>query len=669
MRMAFTAAFWIVLATVYAPRAHATPAARFVASKVQGTTCVAPCAVHFDAIGNGSNLSFDTSFPRAFHSLLFFWDFGDPGSGAWAVSGKSKDRAIGAIAGHLYRNPGTYTVRLTVTNSYGESDVAETQVVVTDPDVHFASTTWCFANAGTPGGAGFEACPTRTASRHVVIGANVSAGFDLALGTGYCNAGQAKNRCLFRAGDTFRSNGLLTLSQTGGPGLLTRFGEGADPRVVGGDGFVSIRDGWTVADFDVELGTGNSQSFVQINPQRRNVTAARLRARNLGGSCFTIQTGSVPTHNDLVAAIELDCQHVPPSVGTSVYLRAERALVMGNVVDLNYLGEFTLRTVHFPHSLIEHNRFTRPNAGPVERNVLQLRAWTGNTSAGSADFQPPASPTEYVIVSDNELSQDNASMVIRTCQTNTCGDAPDAQNMQNVIFERNFFQFTAHAGGDGPSLMPRAFWLQGGDVTIRDNIFDLQGIQLGDGYSTDRLVQAAPNAPSAPGLNDDDVHVLNNVVYFDETIDRPFRICSSMGGSGHRCQNNLVHLPNHGGPHYDTEGPGWLASNNVFTAANPFVRPIPGQGASSPTDFQLAPAALVALDAGYDFGADDTGVQVDFGTGCRPADGNADSIAGIDVGAWERNADTVCLLAAPEPGAALTGLVAVLVLGRLRRRA
>jgi PKD repeat protein len=659
----------ILLALVLAPRAEATPDARFVASKVQGTTCVAPCAVHFDAIGTGSNLTRDTSFPRAFHSLLFHWEFGDPGSGTWAVSGKSKDRAIGAIAGHLYRNPGTYTARLTVTNAYGETDSEEQQVVVADPDVHFASTTWCFANTGTPGGAGFEACPTRTPSRHVVIGANVSSGFDLALGSGYCNAGQAKNRCLFRAGDTFgHSGGLVFLSQTGGPGLLTRFGAGADPRVVGGDGLVSARDGWTIANFDVEPGAGNSNALVQLGPQRRNVTAVQLRARNLGGSCFTIQTGSVPTHNDLVAAIELDCKHVQPSTGTSIFLRAERTLVMGNVVDLSYLGEFSLRTVHFPHSIVQHNRFTRPNAGPVERNVIQLRSWSGSINGSPADNQPPPTPTEYVIVSDNELSQDNASMVIRTCQTNTCGDAPNAQNMQHVIFERNFFQFTSQAGGDGPSLMPRAFWLQGGDITIRDNIFDLQGIELGDGYMNDRFVQQAANASTSP-MNDDDLHVLNNVVYFDETIDRPFKICSSSnGGTGHRCQNNLIHLPNHRGDHDDTEGPGWLASNNVFTAANPFVRPVPGQGSSSPSDFQLAPAAAVALDTGYDFGSEDTGVQVDFGTACRPADGNADSVADIDVGAWERNASTACL-PAPEPGAVLAGLGALAVLAALRRRA
>ena len=205
MRHLVPTASSIPLATAVAPSAEATPNASFVASKVQGTTCVAPCAVHFDAIGNGSNLTTDASFPRAFHSLLFLWEFGDPGSGTWAVSGKSKDRAIGAIAGHLYQNPGTYLVRLTVTNAYGETDIAEQQVVVADPDAHFASTTWCFANSGTPGGAGFESCPTRTPSRHVVIGANVSTGFDLALGSGYCNAGQAKNRCLFRAGDTFGS--------------------------------------------------------------------------------------------------------------------------------------------------------------------------------------------------------------------------------------------------------------------------------------------------------------------------------------------------------------------------------------------------------------------------------------------------------------------------------
>jgi hypothetical protein len=341
---------------------------------------------------------------------------------------------------------------------------------------------------------------------------------------------------------------------------------------------------------------------------------------------------------------------------------------MGNVVDLSYLGEFSLRTVHFPRSLVQHNRFTRPNAGPVERNVIQLRSWTGNTSAGPADNLPTPTSTEFVIVSDNELSQDNASMVIRTCQTNTCGDAPNAQNMQHVIFERNFFQFTAHAGGDGPSLMPRALWLQGGDMTVRDNIFDFQGIELGDGYNNDRLVQQTSNAPGSSGLNDDDVHVFNNVVYFDETIDRPFKICSSSAGTGHRCQNNLIHLPNHRGDKDDTEGPGWLASNNVFTTANPFVRSLPGQGSTSPTDFQLAPAALVALDTGYDFGAEDTGVQVDFGAGCRPADGDADSVADIDVGAWERNADTSCL-PAPEPDSAFAGLVAALSLAWLRRRA
>jgi hypothetical protein len=141
--------------------AHAAPDAQFRATPVQGDPCVAPCAVHFDAIGDGASATTDPVFSREFHTLLFEWDFGDPDAGTWSLTGADKDRALGAIAGHLYTAPGTYSVTLTVTNPVGETSVAEAEVEVADPDVVFGgSGTWCFANSGVPGGAGSEACPS-----------------------------------------------------------------------------------------------------------------------------------------------------------------------------------------------------------------------------------------------------------------------------------------------------------------------------------------------------------------------------------------------------------------------------------------------------------------------------------------------------------------------------
>ena len=43
----------VVVMTLVAMHADAAPRASFVARPLQGSTCVAPCAVHFDAIGMG----------------------------------------------------------------------------------------------------------------------------------------------------------------------------------------------------------------------------------------------------------------------------------------------------------------------------------------------------------------------------------------------------------------------------------------------------------------------------------------------------------------------------------------------------------------------------------------------------------------------------------------
>jgi len=89
-----------LLAFAAAP-AVAAPDARFTARKVQGPTCVAPCAVHVDAIGMGALSpnpwvtpeTTDPAFDREFHSLTFQWTFGDPASGTWQHTGVRTPRS------------------------------------------------------------------------------------------------------------------------------------------------------------------------------------------------------------------------------------------------------------------------------------------------------------------------------------------------------------------------------------------------------------------------------------------------------------------------------------------------------------------------------------------------------------------------------------------------
>ena len=628
------------LAAFLAPPARAAPQARFVATPVQGSPCVAPCVVHFDAIGDGTSQTVDLSFPREFHTLQFEWNFGDPGAGVWSVTGVDKNQALGAIAGHLYAAPGVYTVTLTVTNPAGQTSVVQHPVTVADPDAEFPdSETWCFANSGVPGGAGFESCPSSLASHHVVIASSASSGFDDALGASFCNAGAAKGRCLFRAGDTFRGTSFLGLAQaTPGPGLISRFGSGANPRVVGGTGFLALGNGWTVAHFDVALDSAAAvpESLFVLFPERQRVLVWDVRARGLRAACFESATGgNAVVHSDLVGIVELDCQNSAVSDVAGLFLRAERVLVLGNSIDNNYEGQYAIRTVHFPRSIVQHNRIQRPQEDvPSAHNAIQIRAWAGQSSP------PPASPTEWVIVSDNVISQDNAIEIIRTCQTNNCNDAPTAPDIRDLIFERNFL-FLSTGGAGAPGRQPRVFWLQGGDLTVRNNVVDLQGIDPSLPDEQIRLVAHDPNMLSAPGLVDDRVHVLNNVIYFDEATQRTFRFCQSLAGSGHECRNNLAWLPNQTGPRFVDDG-NYSSSNNVFAAQNPFIGPVPGQGQTSAADFEPGSQASGIIDLGYDFGSGPSQVQLDFAGGCRPADGDQNGSAHWDVGAFEVSADTNC---------------------------
>jgi hypothetical protein len=153
---------------------------------------VAPCAVIFSADGTT-----DSAVTLPYHECLYYWDYGDSAQETeyWqygATPGtKSKNHDLGPIAGHVYTEPGEYTVTLTVLDAYGNINTTTQAITVTDPDVIFAGTnTICVSGDGN-----FDGAPAGCVQVPTV---------------GHLNAYRADGkRYLFKTGQTFTAGAAV----------------------------------------------------------------------------------------------------------------------------------------------------------------------------------------------------------------------------------------------------------------------------------------------------------------------------------------------------------------------------------------------------------------------------------------------------------------------------
>jgi hypothetical protein len=106
--------------------------AKLKATRISGA---APLAVQFRAIGTThKDQNLDT-----FKALGYHFTFGDPGSGTWKHSGKSKNSQIGGpIAAHVFETPGTYTVSVRAQDATGNFSDASVTITVTDPNTVYS---------------------------------------------------------------------------------------------------------------------------------------------------------------------------------------------------------------------------------------------------------------------------------------------------------------------------------------------------------------------------------------------------------------------------------------------------------------------------------------------------------------------------------------------------
>jgi PKD repeat protein len=604
---------WIFLLAVAAAPAAAAPTARFTARPIQGTTCVAPCAVHFDAIGQGALSptpyvtpeTTDPAYPRAFHSLLFVWDFGEPNAGTWPHSGVNKNTATGGIAGHTYRNPGTYTVTLRVTNPAGEVNTTTRTVTVTDPATAFtAANTFCFANDDS----NWTGCPLNCATDdNCTVTSNALQLFtagDNCVGNDDCaNADAGARRILLRRGSTFSATTSVDLGHFTTPGLIQAFGSGARPVMNMNGASIGEGSGWTWSDVD-RLNPGYGL-FMKNNSN--NLTFYNVTINGYRQFCFIEDIAQPNLLGRLHAFIDMDCVG-GANTSYSIWPGARYVLWMGGTIDKNNGGESTLRGNHFQHYLIQHTRWL--NSAP-QREHWQFRVFDAFTGMNAAQQS-----LRYLLVSDNVQNlKSNSSVGMRICSDSGCncingvgpsgcgpGGAAESGNIVDVgdvIFERNLFRFEPGTPSGHTVLVD----YQGGDFTFRNNVIDY-GSSLTSGESH-LLWAAGETAKVSGGSRSSGISVYNNTMYASNGGSTAYRMAQSMRMNGSTgctgdCfeRNNLIVLTN-GGNSSLLPSPGFVSSNSLMVKSDPFVGTMPAPGTSQMANFALTSPNATLINAGF----------------------------------------------------------------------
>jgi hypothetical protein len=590
--------FVVKLQVGYAAPA-AAPKAITPALEASRTSGVAPLAVFFDATGTVAS-----STLRPFHELDYQWNFGDPTSGAWGNTGKSKNTATGPVTAHVYDTPGTYTITLAVRDAEASWATRSVTITVSDPNVVFSGTnTVCFSIVGD-----FAGCPS--GATHVTTSNNPG---NLAEITSHIATGK---RLLLHRGERWTATNNYTIA-TDGPVVLGAYGPGTNPdargvyanapvieRTSGGSLFeftastTQRHEDWRIMDLylkGVSDDTGSGAISGVTNWQK------------FLGYHLKIEGFSVPFGNsiwnlghDQVFLVDSECFN---GYVNQVYIGSTRLVLMGNYLHDSPTSH-VLRVWQASKGVISHNIIR--NAGPY-RHALKLHGNPYQSCIPPNDgcSYPCNSPcngvapeTREVVVADNLFSTSSQWAVTLGPQ-----DSGADERLSDVIVERN--QFLSAGSYLGVSLL---VWAR--DVSVRNNLFDGTDANFG-GYTAitvaQRGVEAAPER----------VAILNNTAYRGDSS-AEFLFTSVEG----LAQNTIVRNNLAAAPLATTKNmvssvsTTTLQSNNLLASILPFVN-------APARDFHLT-ATSSAIDQGMPVPVFD-----DFEQNSRPC-GN-----GWDLGAFE----------------------------------
>jgi hypothetical protein len=584
---------------------------------------LAPLAVLFDA-----KATTHPGHARPFHELRYAWDFGDPASGTWRISARSKNHAEGPVAGHVFEEPGRYTIRLRVTDPEGRTSTSTVDVAVQDPATHSWAARYCYSNDSDHTG-----CPPGFIRVSDVRSLDHTLGGRLAANTAH----------LFRRGHRFEVTGLVRMHRVGAGGLISAYGSGAPPILSGGPHFVA-GDDWTLAHLDLR-GVPDAFAFDGDSAKaHRRFTVYDVTATGYSVCFDGFLRATVAERHQQTALVDFTCKDFDPRTGQgwAVFLFSSDSLFMGLDVDpCSPEGhtEGDLRFMYADTVVFQHSRLSRSCENLGAKNLLSIRSCGQDNGAGWCGRGDK--PNQFMVLSDNVFESYVGTSVIRTCTHDECDvQGTNGNHSRDLIFERNFTTLRR----EGPLDAFRWLHSQSADVTVRNNVVDFSGLLGGSVI----FVHQSLAGSSVQGIRHrDNMHVYNNTFVLNGAKRMGVALCQANGGSAHRCWNNLVHVPEAGRMQL-TEG-SWDAGANLHLgnrgpghySGNPFVG---GEGSHAMEHFRLAGANPVSGGSNpVNGGETQAGDGLDADLRCRSGR--------WDVGAFEWDAQPC-----PNAGSALRRL-------------
>jgi hypothetical protein len=614
----------------------AAPVARLTASR---TSCVAPCAVYFDARATTDADSRDHADDLL--DLTYLWDFGDPGAGSWGQGARAgttsphpKNVDSGFAAGHVYEQAGAYTATVTVSDGVSTS-IASAVVTVSDPGARWpGASTLCIAASTTPV-AGQGGCPAGAAVLR-------SADFDAALMNNGCH--NTAKRCLFRRGDTFTVDRRVGLTSAG-PTQLGAYGTGAKPRVnlaAGASGIFGFDAGnHDIRIMDLELRGNDAADSSALgiglagnNPVRR-MLLLRLDVSHFDNQLAFrgVTDGWLPRVNVSNENAIVDCTILdgPGLGGNDFFVVWERSLFLGNRIGdkldglQNRRGEHILRARYTEGVVYSHNSMGLLNDTGGRIGCGDIRHIVKMVS-DLANDQFPNGVSYENILADNYFSSCKGNQWDVDLGRTDSQMASVNQGQRRLLVERNHFT-KRFAERSTDSLH-----VEGDEGMVRNNVFDLSGPGQTGGPVGVQVWNRAP--VSNPPVPTRDVRVYNNACYQDAaTTGNGACVVISAESTAAMVRNNLLFSPSGRSTVLEDDGVATATCGacNTEVASNPFA------GATLAGILDYAPRdGGPAIDSGQPAAA----VSVNFETrGVAALDGDDDGSAERDLGAFEGAGD------------------------------
>lgn len=504
-----------------------TVAGAMTASRTSG---VAPLGVSFSAEAEAT-----TSASKPFHDRLYVWDFGDANGDVWALSGKSKNAAQGPVTAHVFEEPGTYTVTLTVSDSTGAVFAEAMDITVEDPDTVYSGTdTRCFCDSAS---SDFSGCPE---------GALQTVTDDL---SDIKSAVASGKRILLHRGSSWNSTGLDSDErsigqQIEGPVTFGAYGERVNPDDRGicenapviqldyplSDNYYTVfglkgASDWRIMDISLNA----TEDYYAAASGSTDIGPCLLLRMKTTGFSLPIAISSYQTAgHDQVMILDSDFS----DTGThAVYAGSENLVLMGN--EFRDAGaSHVVRIWQAYNGTISHNSFSGASLDNSNgRHALKLHGMREDildTEWGTWER------TRFVVLADNVFGGSGPWTIAIGPQ-----NAEYDERLSDIIVENN--RFFADYGNLSTELANSPLYVWASDISIRNNIFDGNGSDTSFKAITveQRGVEPAPSG----------VHIFNNTIFKNDVAEPASEYNFFAGiqvenlGEDVNIMNNLVLFP------------------------------------------------------------------------------------------------------------------------------